>query len=60
MGNSASSLLKRGLAWIIVIAVAILAFKIVIAAIAGFFQILFAIALVVLVGWAVLWAFRHL
>jgi uncharacterized membrane protein len=60
MGNSAASLLKRGLAWIIVIAVAILAFKIVIVAIAGFFQILFAIALIVLVGWAVLWAFRHL
>jgi uncharacterized membrane protein len=60
MGNSASSLLKRGLAWIIVIAVAILAFKIVIAAIAGFLQIIFAIALICLVGWAVLWAFRHL
>ena len=32
----------------------------VIVAIAGFFQFLFAIALIVLVGWAVLWAFRHL
>ena len=56
MGN----LLKKGLAWVIVIAVAILAFKIVIAAIAGLFQILFAIVLIGLVGWALLWAFRNL
>jgi hypothetical protein len=56
MGN----LLKKGLAWVIVIAVAILAFKIVIAAIAGLFQILFAIVLIGLVVWALLWAFRNL
>jgi hypothetical protein len=56
MGN----LLKKGLAWVIVIAVAILAFKIVIAAIAGLFQILFAIVLIGLVVWALMWAFRHL
>ena len=56
MGN----LLKKGLAWVIVIAVAILAFKIVIAAIAGFLQILFAIVLIGLVVFAVLWAFRRL
>jgi hypothetical protein len=55
-----SSLLKKGLAWVIVIAVAILAFKIIIAAIAGLFQILFAIVLIGLVVWALLWAFRHL
>jgi hypothetical protein len=55
-----SSLLKKGLAWVIVIAVAILAFKIIIAAIAGLFQILFAIVLIGLVVWALMWAFRHL
>jgi hypothetical protein len=62
MGNSsaAGSLLKKGLAWIIVIAVAILAFKIVIAAIAGLFQMLFAFALIILVGMAVVWAIRRL
>jgi hypothetical protein len=56
MGN----LLKKGIAWVIVIAVAILAFKIVIAAIAGLFQILFAIVLIGLVVFALLWAFRNL
>jgi hypothetical protein len=54
------SFVKKGLAWIIVIAVAILAFKIVIAAIAGLFQILFAIVLIGLVIFAVVWAFRNL
>jgi hypothetical protein len=56
MGN----LLKKGLAWVIVIAVAILAFKLIIAAIAGLLQILFAIVLIGLVVFAVVWAFRHL
>jgi hypothetical protein len=56
MGN----LLKKGLAWVIVIAVAILAFKVIVAAIAGLFQILFAIVLIGLVVYAVVWAFRHL
>jgi hypothetical protein len=54
------SLLKKGLAWVIVIAVAILAFKLIIAAIAGLFQILFAVVLIGLVVFAVVWAFRHL
>jgi hypothetical protein len=54
------SLLKKGLAWLIVIAVAILAFKIVFAVIAGLFQILFAIVLIGLVIFAVVWAFRNL
>jgi hypothetical protein len=62
MGNSSSagSLLKKGLAWIIVIAVAILAFKIVVAAIAGLLQMLFALVLIVVVGLAVVWAMRRL
>jgi hypothetical protein len=62
MGNSSAfgSLLKKGIAWLIVIAVAILAFKIVIAAIAGLFQIIFAIALIGLVVFAVVWAMKRL
>jgi hypothetical protein len=60
MGNSASSLLKKVLAWVIVIAVGILAFKIVIAAIAGLLQVLFAIVLIGLVLFAVVWAMKRL
>jgi hypothetical protein len=57
MGNS---LLKKGLAAVIVIAVAILAFKIVIAVIAGLVQMLFAIALIAFVAFAVVWAMKRL
>jgi len=60
MGKSSSSLVKTLLAWVIVIAVAILAFKIVIAAIAGLLQVLFAIVLIGLVLYAVVWAMKRL
>ena len=60
MGKSSSSLLKTALAWIIVIAVGILAFKIVVAAIAGLLQVLFAIVLIGLVLYAVVWAMKRL
>jgi hypothetical protein len=60
MGKSSTSLVKTLLAWIIVIAVAILAFKIVIAAIAGLLQVLFAIVLIGLVLYAVVWAMKRL
>ncbi len=60
MGNSAGSLLKKVLAWVIVIAVGILAFKIIIAAIAGLLQVLFAIVLIGLVLFAVVWAMKRL
>ena len=46
--------------WVIVVAVAILAFKIVIAAIAGLVQMLFTIVLLGLVAFAVVWALRQL
>jgi hypothetical protein len=60
MGNSSSSLLKKALGWVIVIAVAIIAFKIAIVVIAGLVQTFFAIALLVLVVFAVVWAVRRL
>ena len=60
MSKSSSSLVKTLLAWVIVIAVAILAFKIVIAAIAGLLQVLFAIVLIGLVLFAVVWAMKRL
>jgi hypothetical protein len=60
MGKSSSSLLKTVLAWVIVLAVGILAFKIVIAAIAGLLQVLFAIVLIGLVLFAVVWAMKRL
>ena len=54
------SFVKKGLAWIIVIAVAILAFKLIIAAIAGLLQFMFLIVVIGLVVFAVVWAFRNL
>jgi hypothetical protein len=60
MGKSASSLIKTVIAWIILVAVAILAFKIIIAAIAGLLQVLFAIVLIGVVLYAVVWAMKHL
>jgi hypothetical protein len=59
MSNS-SSLLKTAIAWIIAAAVAIFAFKILIAIVAGLIQTLFAIVLLVAVVLAVVWAVRHL
>ena len=59
MSNS-SSLLKTAIAWIIAAAVAIFAFKILIAIVAGLIQTLFAIVLLVVVVLAVVWAVRHL
>jgi hypothetical protein len=60
MGNSSTSLLKTVLAWVIVIAVAIFAFKVLIAIVAGLVQTFFAIALLVLIVLAVVWAMRRL
>jgi hypothetical protein len=57
MGNS---LVRKALGWIIVVAVVIIAFKIVVAIIAGLVQTLFAVALLVFVVFAVLWAMRRL
>jgi hypothetical protein len=57
MGNS---FVRTALGWIIVVAVVIIAFKILVAIIAGLVQTLFAVVLLVLVVFAVLWAMRRL
>ena len=62
MGNSSAfgSLARKALVWALIAVVAILIFKVVIAAVVGFVQILFGIALLALVAYAVLWAVRKL
>jgi heme A synthase len=58
--STTSGLLRKALAFIIIAAVAILAFKIVVAIVAGLLHTLFAIVLLGLVAFAVVWALRHL
>jgi uncharacterized membrane protein (DUF485 family) len=62
MGNNSAfgSLARKAIAWAIVAVVAILLFKIVFAILAGFVQMLMAIALLVFVAYAVVWAIRRL
>jgi hypothetical protein len=62
MGNNSASgsLVRTVLMWAIVAVVAIFLFKIVLGVIAGFFQLLMTIALLALVGYAVIWALRKL
>jgi predicted membrane protein len=58
--STTSGLLRKALAFIIIAAVAILAFKIVLAIVAGLLSTLFAIVLLAAVAYAVIWAVRHL
>jgi hypothetical protein len=58
--STTSGLLRKALAFIIIAAVAILAFKIVLAIVAGLLSTLFAVVLLAAVAFAVLWALRHL
>jgi hypothetical protein len=61
MNESASgSLLRRALMWVIVIAVAIFALKLIIGAVFGLLQFLFALVLLGVAAMAVLWVFRHI
>jgi hypothetical protein len=61
MDESASgSLLRRVLAWAIVIAVAIIVLKLAIGAVFGLLQVFFSIALLVVVVMGVFWALRHI
>jgi hypothetical protein len=61
MGNSTfGPLARRALAWIVVAAVVVLAFRILIAIVAGLVQTFFAVALLVLVALAAFWAMRRL
>jgi hypothetical protein len=58
--STTSGLLRKALAFIIIAAVAILAFKILVAIVAGLLHTLFAIVLLAAAAFAVLWALRHL
>jgi hypothetical protein len=61
MSNSSSgSFLRKALAWVIIAVVAVLAFKLVVAAVAGLLHFLFFIVLIGLVIFGVLWALRNL
>jgi hypothetical protein len=61
MDESASgSLLRRGLAWVILIAVAIVVLKLAIGAVFGLLQVFVSLALLVVVVMGVFWALRHL
>jgi hypothetical protein len=58
--SNTSGLARKALAFIIIAAVAIFAFKIVVAIVAGLLSTLFAIVLLAAVAFAVLWALRNL
>jgi hypothetical protein len=59
MENTAS-LGKRALAWIVVIAAALLALKLIAGAVIGLITLIFTVAVIVALGMAVMWALRHL
>jgi hypothetical protein len=58
--SNTSGLARKALAFIIIAAVAIFAFKVVVAIVAGLLHTLFAIVLLAAVALAVLWALRRL
>jgi hypothetical protein len=62
MGNSSSlgSLAVKAIAALIIVAVAIFLFGVIFSAIAGFIKLLLTIGLILVVGYAVLWAIRKL
>jgi hypothetical protein len=61
MQNSALGTLgKRVISWIVIVAVAILAIKLIIGAVFGLVTMIFTLALIAVAIAAVLWAVRHL
>jgi hypothetical protein len=61
MQNSALGTLgKRVVAWVVIAAVAILALKLIIGAVFGFFTMIVTLALIAAAIVGVLWALRHL
>ena len=58
--STLGSLGKKALAWIVLIAAALVAFKIIAGAVIGLVTMLFTIALVVAVVCAVVWALRRI
>jgi flagellar biosynthesis protein FliQ len=60
MDDTAGSLGRRALAWVIIIAVAVIALKLAFGIVFGLFQALISIAVLVVVVMGVLWALRHI
>jgi divalent metal cation (Fe/Co/Zn/Cd) transporter len=60
MDETAGGLGRRVLAWVIIIAVAVIALKVAFGIVFGLFQALISIALLVVVVMGVLWALRHI
>ena len=62
MGNSSASgsFARKAILWAIAAIVAIFVFKVVIGVVMGLVSLAFTIALVLLVGYAVVWAIRKL
>src|SRR3954470_22084375 len=60
MDETAGGLGRRVLAWVIIIAVAIIALKLAFGIVFGFLQMLISVALLVVVVMSVLWALRHI
>ena len=60
MAESAGSLGRRVLAWVIIIAVAVIALKVAFGIVFGVLQALFMIGVLVVVVMGVLWALRHI
>jgi hypothetical protein len=60
MGNRNGSLVAKALGLLIVAFVAIFVFKLIIGAVAGILSFLFGVALILVVGYFVIWALRKL
>ena len=59
MQNTAS-LGQRAIAWIVVIAAALLALKLIAGAVIGLITLIFTVVVIVAIAMAVMWALRHL
>jgi hypothetical protein len=60
MDETAGGLGRRVLAWVIIIAVAIIALKLALGVVFGLIQAVISMAVLVVVVFGVLWALRHL
>ena len=60
MDDTAGSLGRRVLAWVVIIAVAVIALKLAFGIVFGVLQALFMIGVLVVVVMGVLWALRHI
>jgi hypothetical protein len=61
MQNSAlGNLGRRVLAWLVIAVVAVLAIKLIVGAVFGFFTMILTLALIAVAIFGVLWAVRHL